>query len=180
MEEIRKIIPLCDEDFYTARLPRRVKEKLFLNRTIKNQQIAVRLNLNYRFRKNGIYYFLQTIHEKSPRGRALGYDYAVVVNDATFVVDQATRSAIASGRAHKSPMAAVVGWPSKELPFTDGIEIRFNPKTGHLFSTLDNFAVKSAKIVTVFNTRVYAKEVSYWGNDAPVPLDGIISETLFG
>ena len=110
----------------------------------------------------------------------MGYDYAVVVNDATFVVDQATRAAIASGRAHKSPMAAVVGWPSKELPFTDGIEIRFNPKTGHLFSTLDNFAVKSAKIVTVFNTRVYAKEVSYWGNDAPVPLDGIISETLFG
>lgn len=42
-------------------------------------------------------------------------------------------------------------------PDFEGVEIRFNPKTHHLFVDSNNHAVRSADEVVVFGHRVYAR-----------------------
>lgn len=177
-------LPVTDTDLVEAVRDKRVLGKLFAHRGAPDGlPVAVRLNLNCRVRKDNKVYSIQTIHSKqSPHSRALGYDTSVTIRSAIFMVDQAARAAIASGRIQKMPMAAVLGHLSHSLPNLEGIEIRFNPKTSHLFTRADDGrAVKSADEVTVFHTRAYARgEVIYWdAESAPQPLEGIASDARY-
>jgi len=175
------MLPIKDDMLASIRAER-VRKKLFANRSVNEGRIVtVRLNLNYKVKgEDGIRYSIQTIHDgKSPTGKVLGYDSAASLKRAVFVVDQEARARIAGG-AHKFPMAGVVGQISHEPPSLDGIEVRFNPKTSHLFTRVDDGrAVYFADEVTVFHTRVYARgELRYWGDSAPQPLEGIASDAL--
>jgi len=170
--------PLRDDEITAAKLPDNVRDKLFANRDLpEGTRVAVRLNLNSRV--NG--YWLQTVHDRSATGTALGYDAAVTVRDADFKVSQKARFKIASRQENKFPMAAVVGELVQTPADLTGVEIRFNPMQGHLFEDLDGHAVKHADEVTVFNTRAYARgNIEYWDqSDAPVPLGDIPSGTKF-
>ena len=170
--------PLRDEDIKNAKLPSNVKEKLFHNRDLPNgTKVAVRLNLNGKVDR----YFLQTVHDKSASGTALGYDGAVTVQHAVFQVSQRARELIATKQENKFPMAAVVGKIIQKPADLTGIEIRFNPMQGHLFEDLDGHAVRSADEVTVFNTRCYARgKITYWEEAAaPKPLGAIPSTSKF-
>jgi hypothetical protein len=151
---------LTDADLIAGVRDPRVRAKLFAHRSSIGSRVAVRLNLNYAVKGVAI----QTVHTKpSPTSRALGYDAAVTLSNASFLVDEAARSQIAAG-AHKRPMAAVVGLLSEAPHSLLGTALRFNPKTTRLFVREDDGrAVKSAEEVTVFNTRVYARgQIVYW------------------
>lgn len=103
------MLPLSDDDLLKIRA-KRVQAKLFANRSlIEGTRVAVRLNLNFRIKKDGQTYAIQTIHSgHTPRGRVLGYDSAVTVRNATFYVDEPCRLSIELGHT-KFAMAAVVG-----------------------------------------------------------------------
>jgi hypothetical protein len=170
--------PLRDEDIEQAKLPSNVKEKLFHNRNLPNgTKVAVRLNLNGKVDN----YFLQTVHNKSASGTALGYDGAVTVRNATFQISQRARELIATKKENKFPMAAVVGSIVQKPADLSGTEIRFNPMQSHLFEDLDGHAVRSAEEVTVFNTRCYARgRIVYWEESAaPKPLGNVPSTSKF-
>jgi hypothetical protein len=156
-----------------GKLPARVRRKLFAHKTApEGSRVAVRLNLNVKLGDIHI----QTVHASGkPTARALGYGIAVTVRDAEFFVNQATRAEIASGRSHKQPMAAVVGNLIHCPPSLEGVPLRFNPKTSHLFVRVDDGrAVRFVEEATIFDTRVYARGgIKYWGADAPEPVEGI-------
>lgn len=165
--------PLTDEDVLAAPLPSNVQAKLFANRNLpEGTLVSVRLNLNGRVTKDGKSYFLQTAHDRTTSGRALGYDIAITVRDATFAVDQRARHLIATKQENKFPMAGVNGKLHLVAPNLTGVEVRFNPMTEHLFLRADDGrAVKSAEEVTVFNTRCFARgKMTYWTEEeAPKP-----------
>lgn len=170
--------PLRDDEIKAAKLPSNVRAKLFANRDLPDgMKVAVRLNLNGKVGN----YFLQTVHDRTATGTALGYDGAVTVRDATFAVSQRARELIASKQGNKFPMAAVIGKLAQVPADLTGVEVRFNPMQGHLFEDLDGNAVKGAEEVTVFNTRCYARgKITYWSeSDAPKPLGSIASSTKF-
>ncbi len=177
------MIPVTDEAMQTIRA-KQVRRSLFANRTAKpSNRVSIRLNLNYKVTgTDGERYSIQTIHNSEfPRGRVLGYDSAATVVGADFIVDQQARAQIATGR-HKFPMAGVVGFLHQVPPSLDGVEIRFNPKTSHLFTRVDDGrAVKSADEVTVFHNRAYARgRITYWDTEsAPQALEGITSDAQF-
>lgn len=174
------MLPISDQDLLILR-SKRVRNKLFVNRLYYGESVAVRLNLNYRVRKDGKVFSVQTIHCSTPTGRVLGYDHSATVRNATFFVNQAARARIAGGR-HKHAMAAVLGDLADTKPSLMGVEVRFNPKTSHLFTRADDGrAVKSAEEVTIFNTRAYARgTIEYWGAEtAPEVLEGIVSDARF-
>jgi len=162
------MLPLTDRDLLEARFESRVRGKLFAHRTAPaGLRVAVRLNLNNKVRKGGQTFAIQTIHGKpSPRAHALGYDLAVTLTEAVFHIDQEGRQRIAEG-AHKFPMAAVVGNLCHDAADLTGVEIRFNPKTTRYFQRVDDGRpVATAEIVTIFNTRVYARgSLTYIGGD---------------
>jgi hypothetical protein len=165
MENVRKVtvFPLTDHDLLSIRADR-VRRKLFLNREApQNTRVAVRLNLNYRIRKGSESFSIQTIHNGKPTGRVIGYDHSATVRRASFFVNQDARTKIASGHT-KFAMAAVIGEIAHIDASLDGIEVRFNPKTGPLFVRVDDGrAVKGAEEVTIFNTRAYARGIlTYW------------------
>lgn len=170
--------PLSDEQIRSAKLPDRVKEKLFANRKLPNGTlVAVRLNLNGKVGS----YFVQTVHSKTATGTVLGYDGAVTVRNAKFQVSQRARELIATRQENKYPMAAVVGGITQVPAILTGLEIRFNPMQGHLFEDMEGYAVKSAEEVTVFNTRCFARgKITYWDQpSAPTPLGSIATTTKF-
>jgi len=171
---------LTDNDLLNARLGARVRNKLFAHRmSPEGVRVAVRRNLNCSVKGISV----QTIHRKSPTGRALGYGAAVTVRNASFMVDQIGRADIASGRTSKRPMAAVIGDLTHDTPRLEGVEIRFNPKTSHLFVRADDGrAVQTADEVTIYNTRAFARgNITYWtAETAPQPLEGIVSDARFG
>jgi hypothetical protein len=161
----------------------RLRKKLFHNRDLATgTHVAVRLNLNSRIEKDEKFYFLQTVHANgSPTAKAVGYDIAVTLTEAYFVVNQTARVSIVNGHA-KFPMAAVAGSLSHTDPSLDGVELRFNPKTGHLFVRADDGrAVKSVEEATIFNTRVYARgEIEYWSEiEAPKPKYNLDTDAKF-
>lgn len=177
------MIPLTDDNLNQIKA-KAIRNKLFRNRETGGRLVAVRLNLNHKaIGSDGQRYSIQTIHDGvAPRGRVLGYDSSATVIGAVFVVDQRARANIASGRNHKYPMAGVVGVLTQNEPSLEGVEIRFNPKTSHLFTRVDDGrAVHSAEEVTVFHTRAYARGwIKYWSADeAPQPLEGISSDAQF-
>jgi hypothetical protein len=177
------VLPVTDDDLKTIRA-KHIRAKLFANRKVGGRLVAVRLNLNFGAKgQDGKKYSIQTIHDGVvPRGRVLGYDSSATVDGAVFVVDQRARADIAAGRKKKYPMAGVVGVLTQKPAKLEGVEIRFNPKTSHLFTRADDGrAVHSAEEVTVFHTRAYARGwIKYWSADeAPQPLEGIASDALF-
>lgn len=174
---------LSDVDVLSAELPENLICKLFLNRRLSPRaRVAVRLNLNGSVVKDGVAYSLQTIHNGgSVRGRVIGYDHAVMLEDAKFWVSQASRAKIASGASAKFPMAAVAG---AYVPYREGAhgsEIRFNPKTSHLFTCVTTgWAVKSAEKVLLWDRRAYATGLTYWSEaEAPRPASGLPSDVRF-
>lgn len=176
-------VPLFDTDLLAAGLPPRIAGKLFENRRLdEGTRVAVRLNLNGKVSKDGASYFIQTVHKDTVRGRALGYDAVVTVRNARFDVDQRARAAIATGRKSKFPMAAVLGDIVHGPADIEGVEVRFNPATGHLFTRVDNgLAVRSADEVTIFNTRCYVRgAICYWeADEAPMALENLPSDARF-
>lgn len=178
------MLPLTDDDLKAIRA-KHIRERLFANRFApEGTFVAVRRNLNFWARAaDGEKYSLQTIHKGAfPSGGVLGYDYAATLRGVTFVVDQQARAEIAAGRRHKFPMAGVNGWLSHKAPSLMGVHVRFNPKTSHLFTRVDNgLAVREAEEVTIFHTRVYVRgHLTYWNaDDAPQPLENIPSDALY-
>lgn len=177
------MIPVTDEDFLVIRA-KHIRSRLFSNRNATDGKIvAVRRNLNFWARgADGEKYSLQTIHNHyGLTGGVLGYDWAATVTGADFLVDQDARAKIAKG-AHKFPMAGVAGFLKQVPPKLEGVEIRFNPKTSHLFTRVDDGrAVKAADEATIFNTRVFARgRITYWSADeAPQALEGIASDAHY-
>jgi len=177
------MIQITDADLSSIRA-KSIRQKLFANRLASGKLVAVRLNLNVTVKaSDGRRYSIQTIHAgAAPRGKVLGYDSSATVQGAVFVVDQRARANIATGRKNKFPMAGVVGVLTQKSPDLDGVEIRFNPKTSHLFTRVDNGrAVHSVEEATVFHNRVYARGwINYWDAiSAPKALEGIASDATF-
>lgn len=181
--DIWSSIPLLtDDDVLAARLPTNIKAKLFANRELSEGcMVAVRLNLNGEVKKDNRRYALQSVHRGvSWRGRVIGYDRLVTVTQAAFMVGQSDRAKIAEG-GRKFPMAAVVG-ALRHGGSLDGVEVRFNPRTSHLFVRADDGRpVRSADEVTVFNTRAYARgQITYWSEaEAPEAASGLPSDARF-
>ena len=128
--------------------------------------VGVRLNLNI-FKSRGVP--IQTLHKGNGSGRhkhnagffngtVLWYQKIVVLRDAYFNVGQSGREKIASGAESKHPIASVDGvLVADHAPSLDGIEVRFNPLTTHLFIDSDNRAIRWAEEVTVYAHRVYCR-----------------------
>ena len=136
------------------------------------QKVGVRLNLNV-MKTTG--QAIQTLHLPTNKtayrknkgfygGEACGYAQAVVLKNAYFNVNQSGREAIATGEHSKFPMASVDGELVGVDPPEDfaGIELRFNPKTHHLFVDANNRAVHCAEEVVILGNRAYARgKISY-------------------
>jgi hypothetical protein len=176
--------PRLATDEQLASVPWNDKEKplALANRKMpEGTRVGVRLNLNLLGRTGGKH-AIQSIHDKSWGGKVVAYDGAVTLKNPKFNVSQAARSHIAAGRAHKSPMASVDGELSHKPHSLEGVEVRFNPKTSHLFNRADNgWAVKSADEATIHGHRAYVRgNIEYWHpSDAPAPLEGIASDVQY-
>jgi hypothetical protein len=133
--------------------------------------IGVRLNLNV-LRSTGV--AMQTLHRASNdtgyqrnkgfyKGEACGYAQAVHLKNAYFNVQQSAREAIATGKQPKTAMASIDGELVRvESPEGfEGVEVRFNPRTDHLFVDQDGYAIQFAEEVVVLGHRAYAKGVQY-------------------
>lgn len=129
--------------------------------------VGVRLNLNL-LKSTGV--ALQTLHRPTNRsgyrrnhgfysGEACGYAQAVRLKNAYFNVSQSGREAIAAGEQHKFAMASVDGelMDAGVPEGFEGVEVRFNPKSHHLFVDANGLAVHSAQEVLILGHRVYAR-----------------------
>jgi hypothetical protein len=156
------------------------------------QPVGVRANLNVK-KTTGV--TVQTIHagtegqlEKGTGmfgGEAIGYGAAVTLRDVNFSVNQEARAKILSKETNKFPMASVDGHfvsPDKvaekakyNLSEFDGMEVRFNPMTSHLFTDPNGRAIKSASEATVVGSQVFVRgTVTYYGeDDMPKPARGL-------
>lgn len=130
---------------------------------------------------------IQTLHESTSAdhdrlhtgkpGPVINYGRAFVLRDATMRVNQGARAQIASGGA-KFPMAGAdgkfVAKPNTSTMF-DGVELRFNPKTTHLFVDPDGRPVKRVGEATIVGDRVYARgDIEYYdASDYPQPRGGL-------
>lgn len=151
--------------------------------------IGVRANLNLK-KSTGI--TVQTLHEGTSDqlargtglfgGQAVGYGAAVVVANPQFSVNQEARAKIVSKETNKFPMASVDGRMARNQDDPkkfDGVEIKFNPMTGHLFTDPQGRAVKSATSATVVGSSVFVRgNITYYSNDnMPKPARGLDSGT---
>lgn len=140
--------------------------------------IGVRLNLNLVKTQN---IAVQTIHKGNAsggyrkgkglyNGATIWYQRAVVLTDVYFNVSQPGRQRIAAGEEAKFPMASCDGLYDDETdPFFDGLEVRFNPKTIHLFADLENRPVRWAERVTVYGSRVYCQGAIHYYDEDTAP-----------
>lgn len=133
--------------------------------------VGVRLNLNV-LKSTGV--AMQTLHKASNQlgykrnkgfysGEACGYAQAVHLKNAYFNVQQSEREAIATGLRPKTAMASIDGELVKvESPEGfEGVEVRFNPRSDHLFVDTQGQAIHFAEEVIVLGHRAYAKGVRY-------------------
>lgn len=138
----------------------------------KGQRIGVRLNLNV-LKNTGV--AVQTLHAATNKlgysknkgfynGEAIGYAGAVTLKNAFFNVEQSARESIAVGLQAKTPMASVDGQfveAPTHIAFDEHEfkEVRFNPKSVHLFVDENNSAIRRSEYVTIVGNRAYA-----WGD----------------
>jgi len=128
--------------------------------------IGVRANLNVK-KTTGI--TVQTLHDGTDQqltnktgffgGEAIGYAASVVLTDVNFSVNQVARQKIASGQSNKFPMASVDGKfhrLARDGDY-DGVELRFNPMRGHLFTDPSGRPVQGATRVTVVGNRTFVR-----------------------
>lgn len=156
------------------------------------QPVGVRANLNVK-KTTGV--TVQTIHAGTEAqlakgtgmfgGEAIGYGAAVTLRDVNFSVNQEARAKILSKETNKFPMASVDGRymsPDKvaakakyNLSEYEGVEVRFNPMTGHLFTDPQGRAVKSASEATVVGSQVFVRgTITYYSaDDMPKPARGL-------
>lgn len=133
--------------------------------------VGVRLNLNV-LKSTGV--AMQTLHKASNQagykrnkgfysGEPCGYAQAVHLKNAFFNVQQSEREAIATGLRPKSPMASIDGELFRLLAPEEfeGVEVRFNPRSDHLFVDNQGQAIHFAEEVIVLGHRAYAKGVRY-------------------
>ncbi len=138
---------------------------------VKGDLVGVRLNLNV-LKSTGV--AIQTLHKATNSqgyrhnkgfyaGEPCGYAQAVHLKNAFFNVQQSEREAIATNQRPKSAMASVdgelVGMLSPES--FGGVEVRFNPRTDHLFVDNNGHAIQFAEEVVILGHRAYAKGVRY-------------------
>ena len=141
----------------------------------EGQPVGVRANLNVK-KTTGI--TVQTLHAGTQAqlnkgtgmfaGEAIGYGAVVTLKNVNFSVNQTARHAIATGAANKFPMASVDGNYVHGTPANafNGIEVRFNPMRGHLYTDPSGRAVKSASEATVVGSQVFVRgKVEYYGHD---------------
>lgn len=135
---------------------------------IPHARVGVRLNLNV-LKRTGIP--VQSVHERNYSGPVIAYHHAVTLKNVKFNVNQRGREAVASGKENKFPLASVDGQVHPEQKHsTEGVPVRFNPKSGHLFEHAETGeAIKGADEVTVVGHRAYARgKIHYWNeSDAP-------------
>lgn len=148
--------------------------------------VGVRANLNVK-KSTGV--TVQTVHAGTEAqlkrgtgmfgGEAIGYTVAATLRDVNFSVNQAARHKIATKQSNKFPMASVDGrFKAADGPDKfDGIEVRFNPMTSHLFTDPDGRAVKSASEATVVGSSVFVRGVItyYSPENMPKPVGGVPS-----
>lgn len=133
--------------------------------------VGVRLNLNV-LKSTGV--AIQTLHKGTNRGgykrnqgfyngKACGYAQAVHLKNAFFNVQQGARESIATGKIPKTAMASVDGQLIRvSCPEGfEGVEVRFNPRTDHLFVDSEGHAIQFAEEVVIVGHRAYAKGVRY-------------------
>lgn len=156
-----------------------------------DQVVGVRANLNLK-KSTGV--TVQTMHRGSLdqlksgtglfSGEAIGYGAAPMLKDANFSVNQNARAKILLKEANKFPMASVDGKLVNEAKPNgardaqskfNGVEIRFNPMSTHLFTDPDGRAVKSATNVTVVGSSVFARgRIEYYtAENMPKPARGL-------
>jgi hypothetical protein len=156
------------------------------------QPVGVRANLNVK-KTTGV--TVQTMHQGTEAqlakgtgmfaGEAIGYGAAVTLRDVNFSVNQEARAKILTKETNKFPMASVDGRyvsPEKvaakakyNLSEYEGVEVRFNPMTGHLFTDPQGRAVKSASEATVVGSQVFVRgTIKYYSeDDMPQPARGL-------
>lgn len=109
---------------------------------------------------------IQTAHQGSnPNNKALAYDTAFTVKNATFPVNQNARAKISTGLDNKFPMAGVTGNVTHGANRTEGLEVKFNPFKHHVFvasfpmedGTVVEVPIKSAEEATVYGNTVYVR-----------------------
>jgi hypothetical protein len=152
--------------------------------------VGVRLNLNL-FNSQKI--AVQTIHKGNKsgghrknagffNGATLWYQAAAVLRDCFFNVSQMGRNQIASGAVAKYPMASCDGvLVEDEAPELTGVEIRFDPRSVHLFVDTNKRPVRWAEVVTVYGHRAYARgRIIYYDEvSAPSKIGDAPSGVLF-
>lgn len=189
----RDLAVLDDESVRTALLTDAVARRILAKgeSPMLGQLVGVRLNINV-LNKTGV--AAHSIHRATSvdghikgkgfyRGEVISYAPLVQLADAYFNVNQSARQGIASGAASKSPMASIDGTylGDSGVPRFDGVEIRFNPKTTHLFVDMEGYAVRYAERVTIMGHRAYAQGVLlyYSAEDAPQRAGDAPSEAIF-
>lgn len=146
---------------------------------VPGQLVGVRLNINV-LKRTGV--AAHSIHRAtSPtghrtgkgfyRGEVIAYAPVVTLSDAYFNVQQGMREGIAAGTTAKCPMASVDGTyvHTAQEPCFDGVEIRFNPKTTHLFVDSEGYAVRYAEAVTVLGHRAFARGLILYYSESDAP-----------
>lgn len=181
---VKQHSPKFSTDEQLRAIPYNDKERslALANRNLaEGTKVGVRLNLNLLGRTKGAH-AVQSVHAGSWSGKVVGYDGHVTLKNPKFSVSQPARANIAAGRASKSPMASVDGGIQHHGHSLEGVEVRFNPKTSHLFTRADNgWAVKSCDEATVHGHRAYCRgNIEYWKeHEAPQPLEGLHSDVQY-
>lgn len=139
-------------------------------------------------KKTGERVVVQTLHKSSAKSRdnlhagtpgaVINYGMAFVVRNGKFRVNQQGRADIATGKAAKFPMASVdgeyVAEPDAGTMF-DGVEIKFNPRSTHLFVDPDGRPVKSFGEATIVGSSVFVRgKIEYYDDsDYPLPVGSL-------
>lgn len=158
---------------------------------VPGELVGVRLNINV-LNRTGV--AAHSIHRATSldghrkgrgfyRGEVISYAPVVVLANAYFNVHQALRDGIAAGTTAKCPMASIDGEyvAPQSVPSFDGVEVRFNPKTTHLFVDTEGYAVKFAQHVTILGHRAFLRgRIDYYSeSDAPARAGKAPTEARF-
>ena len=166
-----------------AALPKKEKVKFNKHKTEPIQKGAVRLNLNSKFKKEGVAgsQFVQTLHPinkdgKPNYGKAHSYGRSFTLKNATFSVNPLARAVIGYKVKNKYPMASVDGEVVNTDGSLEGEVLSFNPFRENAFVDSQGRPVKSADEVTVYGTKAYARgNIQYADTTESVSKDELIT-----